>query len=97
MTNLVEDVVREAHAQLLSTSTNFCSCRQCADDVATYVLNQLRPRYTNTARGWALANLELRSDQGRADLSVRVLDAMRRVAAAPRHDVGCPTPPSPTV
>lgn len=96
MKNIVEEVVREAHAQLLPTSTAFCACRQCTDDVVTYVLNQLRPRYTNTARGWALANLELRSDQGRADLSVRVLDAMRRVAAAPRHEAGRPTPPSPT-
>ncbi|HET7632279.1 MAG TPA: late competence development ComFB family protein [Gemmatimonadaceae bacterium] len=85
MTNLLEDVVREMHAELLTRNAGFCRCAQCADDATTLVLNQLRPRYANTARGWALANLELRSDQGRAELAVRVLDAMRRVAQMPRH------------
>lgn len=86
MKNLVEEVVREIHGELLSRGGGFCACSQCADDVATFVLNQLRPRYANTARGWALANLELRSDQGRTELAVRVMDAMRRVAAEPRHE-----------
>lgn len=86
MKNLVEEVVREIHGELLKRGGPYCTCAQCADDVATYVLNQLRPRYANTAQGWALANLELRSDQGRTELAVRVMDAMRRVAAAPRHD-----------
>ena len=85
MRNLVEEVVREIHAELLKRGGPYCSCSQCADDVATYVLNQLRPRYSNTSKGWALANLELRSDQGRAELAVRVMDAMRRVAEVPRH------------
>ena len=85
MKNLVEQVVREIHTQLLAAHAEYCTCAQCADDVAGLVLNHLRPRYANTARGWALANLELRSDQGRAELAVRVLDAMRRVAASPRH------------
>jgi hypothetical protein len=85
MTNLVEEVVRELHAELVRRDAAYCTCSRCADDVVTLVLNQLRPRYANTAKGWALANLELRSDQGRAELSVRVLDAMRRVALSPRH------------
>ncbi|MDE3217638.1 MAG: late competence development ComFB family protein, partial [Gemmatimonadota bacterium] len=86
MKNLVEQVVREIHAQLLAKHAAYCSCPQCADDVAYLVLNHLRPRYANTPRGWALAELELRSDQGRAELAVRVLDAMKRVAADPRHE-----------
>ena len=85
MKNLVEQVVREIHAELLAKGGDFCACSQCADDVSGWVLNHLRPRYANTARGWALANLELRSDQGRAELAVWVMDAMRRVAASPRH------------
>jgi hypothetical protein len=85
MKNLVEEAVRDTHAELLRRNAGYCPCSQCADDVVTYVLNQLRPRYTNTAKGWALANLELRSDQGRADLAVRVLEAMNRVAQSPRH------------
>ena len=85
MNNLVEEVVREIHADLVTRHAGYCACSQCADDAVTCVLNQLRPRYSNTAKGWAIANLELRSDQGRAELSVRVLDAMQRVAQSPRH------------
>ena len=85
MKNLVEEAVREVHGQLLATNAQFCRCAQCADDVVVYVLNKLRPRYTTSAAGWALANLELRSDQERAALTVRVLDAMKRVSAMPRH------------
>jgi competence protein ComFB len=88
--NLVEELVREVHAELLARDGGFCSCAQCADDVATLVLNHLRPRYVNSPRGWALASLELRSDQERADLAVRVYEAMRTVAAAPRHPPGHP-------
>lgn len=94
MKNLVEEVVREIHGELLKRGGPFCTCAQCADDVTTYVLNQLRPRYANTAQGWALANLELRSDQGRAELAVRVMDAMRRVAASPRHGSPREIPPT---
>lgn len=94
MKNVVEEVVREIHAQLLAGHAEFCACQRCADDVTGLVLNHLHPRYSNTAKGWALANLELRSDQGRAQVAVRVLDAMKRVAAAPRHDPITGAPPA---
>ncbi len=96
MKNLVEQVVREIHADLLATGADFCACPQCADDVSGWVLNHLRPRYANTAKGWALANLELRGDQGRAELAVWVLDAMRRVDASPRHKQSRKVPPPAT-
>ena len=85
MNNLLEEIVREIHADLVTRHAGYCACPRCTDDAVTYVLNQLRPRYSNTAKGWAIANLQLRSDQGRAELSVRVLDAMKRVAQSPRH------------
>lgn len=90
MKNLVEQAVREVHGQLLAKHAGYCSCAKCADDVVTLVLNQLRPRYTTSDSGWTLTHLELGSDQERADLAIRVLDAMRRVSATPRHP---PIPP----
>jgi competence protein ComFB len=94
MKNLVEQAVREVHGQLLAKHTSFCACSQCADDVVTLVLNQLRPRYTTSVSGWTLTHLELGSDQERADLAIRVLDAMRRVADTPRHPPVGPGRPS---
>ena len=94
MKNLVEQAVREVHAQLLSKHAEFCACSQCADDVVTLVLNQLRPRYTTSVSGWTLTHLELASGQERADLAVRVLEAMGRVSATPRHPPIRPGPSS---
>ena len=52
------------------------------------VLNHSQPRYATTDTGWALANLEVWGDERRAELSVLVLDAMRKVAESPRHEGG---------
>ena len=81
----LERVVRELHATLVSQHAEFCSCEQCTDDVAAMVMNQTRPRYTTTGLGWAVEAASLDTDQARAELSVLVFDAMRRVAEQPRH------------
>jgi competence protein ComFB len=86
MRSPLERVVREVHAKLAETHPEFCACSQCTDDVAAMVMNQTRPRYTTTGLGWAVENVDLDSDQSRAELSVLVFDAMRRVAEQPRHE-----------
>jgi hypothetical protein len=81
----LERVVRELHASLAAQNAEFCSCEQCTDDVAALVMNQTRPRFTTTGLGWAVEAASLDTDQARAELSVLVFDAMRRVAEQPRH------------
>jgi competence protein ComFB len=88
MKNIIEGVVRELHGELRLTHPGFCACTKCADDVVALVLNHSQPRYATTDTGWALANLEVWSDERRAELSVLVLDAMRKVAESPRHEGG---------
>ena len=90
MKSPLERTVREIHAKLTETHAEFCSCAQCADDVAAMVMNQTRPRYTTTGLGWAVENADLDSDQTRAALSVLIFDAMRRVAEQPRHPPAAP-------
>jgi competence protein ComFB len=85
MRSPLERAVREVHAKLTETHTEFCSCEQCADDVVALVMNQTRPRYTTTGLGWAIEAADLDTDQVRAELSVLVFDAMHRVAEEPRH------------
>jgi competence protein ComFB len=91
MKNLVEQAVREMHVRLVAANPEFCACSRCADDVAAMVMNKTKPRYTTTGLGFAVENVDLVSDQMRAELSVLVFDAMRRVAKRPRH-----TPPKST-
>ena len=92
MKSPLERAVREVHQKLAQLHPEFCSCSRCADDVAAMVMNQTRPRYTTTGLGWAVENADLDSDQARAELSVLVFEAMRRVAEQPRHTPSSGTP-----
>lgn len=94
MKSPLERIVREIHLELAALHPEFCACEQCADDVAALVMNQTRPRYTTTGLGWAVENADLHSDQSRAELSVLVFDAMRRVAEQPRHPPQSPPKPA---
>lgn len=86
MINLIEESLDEQHELLRQKVAGYCGCAQCKDDVLTMALNQIRPRYTSGARrGSVITRAELQLDQARAEIMVVVLDAMRKVAAAPRH------------
>ena len=86
MTNLIEEALEEQHEMLRHKVAGYCGCVQCKDDVVTMALNQIRPRYTSGARkGSVITRAELQGDQAKAEIMVVVLDAMRKVAAAPRH------------
>lgn len=86
MTNLIEEALDEQHEMLRQKVAGYCGCVQCKDDVVTMALNQIRPRYTSGARkGSVITRAELQGDQAKAEIMVVMLDAMRKVAAAPRH------------
>jgi competence protein ComFB len=89
MKNLLEGAVKDVYDELHSRDATFCGCEQCEDDVITFALNHLRPRYAGgTLEGVAVTSVDLQRDQTRAELMVAVLDAMRRVANNPRHSIG---------
>jgi competence protein ComFB len=89
MKNLLEGAVKEVYDELRARDATFCGCEQCQDDVLSFALNHLRPRYAGgTREGVAVTSVDLQRDQTRAELMVAVLDAMRRVRNNPRHPVG---------
>jgi competence protein ComFB len=84
--NALEEAVRATYDAMRSADTAFCGCDRCRDDVMTLALNQARPRYmVGDPLGAAVTRVALERRQLRAELSVIVLDAMRRVAQAPHH------------
>jgi competence protein ComFB len=86
MLNALEEAVRHAYDALRSTDPSFCGCSRCEEDVLTMAMNQAHPRYiVGDPLGSAVTRVALSRRQLRAELSVIVLDAMRRVAAEPRH------------
>ena len=87
MINALEQSVEEIYASLLHARAEFCRCRRCHDDVVALALNHARPRYVaGTRMGNALTRVELSQDSAKAEVTVIVFDAMRKVAASPRHD-----------
>jgi competence protein ComFB len=91
MHNILEVTLRRLRDEMLEKYPQFCTCEQCKDDTLTWALNHCRPKYVTGSRpmGMALTAVELALDQSRAELTVIVFDALRRVAANPRHH----TPP----
>jgi hypothetical protein len=84
--NALEEAIIEAYGALRETGPSFCGCARCREDVITMALNQARPRYVvGDPLGAAVTRVALTRDQMRAELSVIVLEAIRRVGAAPRH------------
>ena len=89
MKNRLESVVQELYIELREQNPGYCACELCQNDVLAFALNHSRPRYSGgTTTGQALISVDLQKDQTRAELAVIVLDAMRRVAATPRHARG---------
>ena len=87
MKNLLEGTIASVYADMLSQNPGSCDCENCRTDVMAFTLNAARPRYGGGADvGHALMTLDLQKDQTRATIAVLVLDAMRRVAASPRHE-----------
>jgi len=97
MKNALENAVRSIHRELMVKHPEFCTCERCEDDVLALALNQTKPRYVseNSSLGTVVTGVHLSYDQLRAELTVLVFEAMRRVAASPRHDEGGPSPAAP--
>jgi competence protein ComFB len=91
MKNALEEVIRDVYGSLRDQHPQFCACERCQDDVMTYALNQTRPRYVQSdGLGAAVTRVALATDAARTEITVIVFDAMRRVAANPRHVPGDP-------
>jgi hypothetical protein len=86
MKNALEEIADEVFAQLRGRDAGFCDCPQCRDDAITHALNKIRPRYiSGSPVGSAVTRVALSQQQVRAEMSVVLLDAMRRVRERPRH------------
>jgi competence protein ComFB len=90
MKNALEGPLRSIYADLRRKNPQFCDCAQCQDDVLALALNNTKPRYVsgNPPLGEVVTGVQLSLDQARAELTVLLFDAMRRVAASPRHEEG---------
>jgi competence protein ComFB len=82
--NLVEEHVVAAYDTLRSHFPAFCACDLCRDDVLTFALNRLPPRYVSRREGSVVTEVSLEKEQSRAAIEVVVMEALRKISVAPR-------------
>ena len=91
--NLVEDHVIAAYDSMRPHFPEFCGCEICRDDALVYTLNRIPARYVSTPTGSVVTEVNLEKDQSRASIEVAMMDALRKIALAPR--CGSRSRPSP--
>jgi len=85
--NVMEQLVAREYEELLPTVPELCRCRVCREDVLVFALNRLPAHYTASLKGEVVSKLELEAGQGCIDVTVVLLEGMRRVAGSPRCEV----------
>lgn len=81
----MEHHVIEAYERLKGSVAGFEDTPQHREDVVVHALNRLPPRYVVNAEGKAVTEAALDAPQYRAEIEVRVLEALRQVARVPRR------------
>jgi competence protein ComFB len=82
--NLVEEHVMTAYDTLRPHFPAFCGCELCRDDVLTFALNRVPPRYVSRREGAVVTEVNLEKEQSRAAIEVIVMEALRKISVAPR-------------
>lgn len=82
--NRVEEHAREAYHRMVTHFPAFCGCDLCQGDVLVYALNRLPARYVASREGTVITELSLDKQQNKVSIDVVVMDAIRKVAFAPR-------------
>ncbi|HEY8393151.1 MAG TPA: late competence development ComFB family protein [Capillibacterium sp.] len=85
MKNYMEDVINEVFDDLLAKNSDFCRCERCRKDVLAIALGKIKGSYAVSPEGEIFARVEQVDRQVRADALLAVMEAMRKVAAKPRH------------
>lgn len=86
LTNFMEHVVTDYVDEVLAEENEFCDCPQCRLDVIAIALNDVKPKYVVTTKGYAYARMGELQAQFKADTIVAVSRAMKIVKAHPRHE-----------
>lgn len=83
--NFVEDGVASYVDEAIAGDEEFCRCRRCRLDVMALALNELKPKYVVTPKGYAFARMDELEAQFLADTIIAVRKAMKVVKENPRH------------
>jgi competence protein ComFB len=83
--NYLEVEVLHLTSELIEKDKDMCNCDKCKSDVAAYALNHLRPKYVVSDEGHIFTEVEMASDQERAQIIAIVLEGIELIKMNPRH------------
>lgn len=83
--NVMEDYVAQKVNEVWD-SLDCCKCGQCKEDVISYALNRLEPRYVNTEKGRTFVKVNTMSSQFEIDILTAVYEGAEVVRKHPRHE-----------
>ena len=86
LTNYMEGVVTSYVEEVTGSEADFCDCPRCRLYVIAIALNDVKPKYVVTTKGFAYARMGELQAQFKADTIVAVSRAMKIVKAHPRHE-----------
>jgi competence protein ComFB len=84
LVNIAEELVKLKVREMMA-EYDMCRCKKCFLDVCAIVLNTMDPHYVTTEKGSLFSLLEATHYQFKTDLTVCVLQAMKRVKSRPMH------------
>jgi len=81
------EVLVESHLpSMLEKHPHIASCANCRTDVMAIALNNLRPHYTRTGKGYVFTKLKELDHQFQSDVTKELMRAIKIVEENPRHD-----------
>jgi competence protein ComFB len=83
--NYVEDEVFELADRLTAEDVEFCGCEKCLTDVSALALARLKPAYAAGGVGRVVTVVRVDSPAHHAEITARVVEAIRAVKVHPRH------------
>lgn len=83
--NLLVRTVKEVVDELYKDRKDVCDCDVCKNDIITYALNQLRPKYADSELGRVISKVEVNQRQFRAEVIAIVLKGFELIKDHPRH------------
>ncbi len=82
--NYLEDIVMHVVKEESEKDPELKASKTLQEDVIAYTLNHLKPKYARTRKGYILTEVEMASEQLRAEILVKVLKAIKIIKAHPK-------------
>ncbi len=80
----LEDIVKSIVEEEAEKDTELKASKTLQEDVIAYTLNHLKPKYARTRKGYILTEVEMASEQLRAEILVKILKAIKIIKKHPK-------------